>query len=59
MKILLFGNPNVGKSAVFSRLTGTQVIISNYGGTTVEFTKGSTKLRNGEIREVIDAPGTL
>ena len=58
MKILLFGNPNVGKSAVFSRLTGTQVIISNYGGTTVEFTKGSTKLRNGEIREVIDAPGT-
>ncbi len=58
MKILLFGNPNVGKSAVFSRLTGTQVIISNYGGTTVEFTQGSTVLRSGEIREVIDAPGT-
>lgn len=45
MRILLIGNPNVGKSAVFSRLTGTQVIISNYTGTTVEFTKGSTVLR--------------
>ena len=27
------GNPNVGKSAVFSRLTGVQAIISNYPGT--------------------------
>lgn len=58
MRILLIGNPNVGKSAVFSRLTGTQVIISNYSGTTVEFTKGSTVLRTGETREVIDVPGT-
>ena len=58
MRVLLIGNPNVGKSAVFSRLTGTQVIISNYSGTTVEFTKGSTVLRTGEIREVIDVPGT-
>jgi ferrous iron transport protein B len=58
VRILLIGNPNVGKSAVFSRLTGTQVIISNYSGTTVEFTKGSTVLRTGETREVIDVPGT-
>ncbi len=58
MRILLIGNPNVGKSAVFSRLTGTQVIISNYSGTTVEFTKGSTVLRTGETAEVIDVPGT-
>jgi ferrous iron transport protein B len=58
VRILLIGNPNVGKSAVFSRLTGTQVIISNYTGTTVEFTKGSTVLRTGETREVIDVPGT-
>ena len=58
MRILLIGNPNVGKSAVFSRLTGTHVIISNYSGTTVEFTKGSTILRTGETREVIDVPGT-
>ncbi|MBU4304035.1 MAG: 50S ribosome-binding GTPase, partial [Candidatus Omnitrophica bacterium] len=38
-KILLMGNPNVGKSAIFSRLTGAKVMISNYPGTTVEFTQ--------------------
>jgi len=51
------GNPNVGKSAVFSRLTGANVIVSNYPGTTVEFKKGTMKL--GERwAEVIDVPGT-
>ncbi|MEW6189685.1 MAG: ferrous iron transporter B [Actinomycetota bacterium] len=57
MRILLMGNPNVGKSVIFSRLTGTDVIASNYPGTTVEFTKGTMKL-NGERAEVIDVPGT-
>jgi ferrous iron transport protein B len=55
-RILLMGNPNVGKSVVFSRLTGTQVIVSNYPGTTVEFTQGRLKL-DGELAEVIDVPG--
>ena len=56
-KILLMGNPNVGKSAIFSRLTGAKVIISNYPGTTVEFTQGHMKV--GEERPmVIDVPGT-
>lgn len=55
-KILLLGNPNVGKSAVFSRLTGARVIISNYPGTTVEFMQGYMKI--GEERPiVIDVPG--
>ena len=40
-KILLVGNPNVGKSVVFSRLTGVHVVASNYSGTTVEYTKGN------------------
>lgn len=57
MKILLMGNPNVGKSAFFSRITGVGVITSNYPGTTVEFTKGYLKFR-GETAEVIDVPGT-
>lgn len=57
MKILLMGNPNVGKSVLFSRLTGTKVIASNYPGTTIEFTKGSSKVW-GEETEVIDVPGT-
>ena len=56
-RILLMGNPNVGKSAFFSRLTGVQVIVSNYPGTTVEFTKGYMLL-HGEKTEVIDVPGT-
>jgi len=56
MRILLVGNPNVGKSALFSRLTGTHIIASNYPGTTVGFTKGYLKL--GEERaELIDVPG--
>ncbi|MBL7157607.1 MAG: ferrous iron transporter B [Candidatus Omnitrophica bacterium] len=55
-KILLVGNPNVGKSAVFSRLTGAKVVISNYPGTTVEFTQGYTKI-NGIKPVIIDAPG--
>lgn len=55
--ILLMGNPNVGKSAIFSRLTGAKVIISNYPGTTVEFTQGQMKI-DGERPMVIDVPGT-
>jgi len=56
MKILLIGNPNVGKSVIFSRLTGVNVIASNYPGTTVGYTKGLMKL-GGEKVEVIDVPG--
>lgn len=56
-KILLIGNPNVGKSAIFSRLSGAKVIISNYPGTTVEFTQG--KMKVGEDRPmIIDVPGS-
>ncbi len=57
MKILLMGNPNVGKSVIFSRLTGVRVIASNYPGTTVSYTRGFMKL-GGEVFEVIDVPGT-
>ena len=56
MRILLVGNPNVGKSVLFSRLTGTQIIASNYPGTTVGFTKGYLKLGE-EQAELIDVPG--
>ncbi|MDH4299707.1 MAG: 50S ribosome-binding GTPase, partial [Dehalococcoidia bacterium] len=57
MHILLVGNPNVGKSALFSRLTGTHIITSNYPGTTVGFTKGDLQLGQ-EQAEVIDVPGS-
>jgi ferrous iron transport protein B len=56
-KILLMGNPNVGKSALFSRLTGVRAIVSNYPGTTISYTRGFMKLGE-EKAEVIDVPGT-
>ncbi|MEI6631040.1 MAG: ferrous iron transporter B [bacterium] len=55
-KIFLLGNPNVGKSVVFSRLTGVQVISSNYPGTTVGLAKGYLKIGEARI-EVVDLPG--
>ncbi|HNT97915.1 MAG TPA: FeoB small GTPase domain-containing protein [Elusimicrobiales bacterium] len=54
--VLLTGNPNVGKSVVFSRLTGLDVISSNYPGTTVEYTSGSTMLA-GHRFQLTDVPG--
>src|SRR6056297_2955067 len=57
MKVLLMGNPNVGKSVVFSRLTGTNVTSSNYAGTTVEFAEGYMKWKDENVK-IIDVPGT-
>ncbi len=51
--IVLVGNPNVGKSAIFGRLTGRYVTVANYPGTTVELTRGA--LPDGT--PVIDTPG--
>ncbi len=56
-KISLMGCPNVGKSVVFSRLTGVNVISSNYPGTTVDFTKGTTRIGSAKF-ELVDVPGT-
>ncbi len=55
--ILLVGQPNVGKSVLFSRLTGVRTIASNYPGTTVSYAMG--KIRSGGVNfTVVDAPGT-
>jgi ferrous iron transport protein B len=56
MRILLIGNPNVGKSVFFSRLTGVHIVSSNYPGTTVEFTRGFMYLEGKRV-EVVDVPG--
>ncbi|MBU0561490.1 MAG: ferrous iron transport protein B [Bacteroidetes bacterium] len=55
-KIILVGQPNVGKSVIFNALTGNYVNVSNYPGTTVEVAKGKMKT-GGEEFEIIDTPG--
>src|SRR4030042_4704317 len=55
-KVILIGNPNVGKSVIFNYLTGRHVTVSNYPGTTVEITTGSMTVRNKKI-QVVDTPG--
>lgn len=54
--VLLFGNPNVGKSVLFSRLTGVRTTVSNYPGTTISYTRGFTKVGEEKL-EVVDVPG--
>jgi ferrous iron transport protein B len=54
--VALVGSPNVGKSALFNRLTGRYVTVSNYPGTSVEVSRGSGRIR-GEAVEILDTPG--
>ena len=55
-KIALVGNPNVGKSVIFNRLTGQYVYVSNYPGTTVALARGAAQIE-GKAYEVVDTPG--
>jgi len=57
MRVTLVGQPNAGKSSLFTRMTGVGVIISNYAGTTVEFEE-ATVTRKGVNIHVHDLPGT-
>jgi ferrous iron transport protein B len=56
-QIALVGQPNVGKSVVFHRLTGRYVTVSNYPGTTVEITRG--RMKDQGAADLIDTPGIL
>jgi len=56
LKILLIGQPNVGKSTLLNSLVGPKVIVSNYPGTTVEVTKAK-KTFDGTKIEFEDTPG--
>ncbi|MCX7797347.1 MAG: ferrous iron transport protein B [Melioribacter sp.] len=51
-KVVLVGNPNVGKSCVFNYLSGMYVDVSNYPGTTISINKSTYK-----NYEIYDTPG--
>ncbi|MBR4227336.1 MAG: ferrous iron transporter B, partial [Candidatus Methanomethylophilaceae archaeon] len=57
MQVALIGQPNVGKSSLFTRLTGVGVISSNYPGTTVEFEESTVMVGDRTIN-FHDLPGT-
>ena len=52
----LAGNPNVGKTTVFNRLTGMRQHVGNWPGKTVERAEGHFKHGNYEF-DVVDLPG--
>lgn len=55
-KIILVGNPNVGKSVVFNTLTGSYTTVSNYPGTSVEVSRGRCQVATEDYL-VLDTPG--
>lgn len=55
--ITLVGNPNVGKTSLFNKLTGLRQKVGNYPGVTVEKREGTVE-KNGINYHIIDLPGT-
>lgn len=55
-KVLLVGQPNVGKSSLLNALVGPKVVVSNYPGTTVELTRAEKVFDDKKV-EFVDTPG--
>ncbi|MDB4470853.1 ferrous iron transport protein B [Deltaproteobacteria bacterium] len=55
-KVVLVGNPNVGKSVLFNVLTGAYTTVSNYPGTSVEVSRGQCEIDDIDY-EILDTPG--
>lgn len=56
-RIALVGMPNVGKTALFNKLTGSFQRVANFPGVTVEKKTGWISENGEKIIEVIDLPG--
>lgn len=57
VRVALGGNPNVGKTSIFNRLTGSNQHVGNWPGVTVDLMTG-TRLFKGVMMEFVDLPGT-
>lgn len=57
IRVALLGNPNTGKSTLFSALSGARQRVGNYPGVTVEKKIGRATFQ-GQTFEIIDLPGT-
>lgn len=55
--IALVGNPNIGKSSLFNRLTGLRQKVGNFSGVTVEKKMGSFRV-GSQLYNLTDLPGT-
>ena len=55
-KILLVGNPNVGKTSVFNRVTRSSEHVGNWHGVTVE-EKSKTITYKDKALKIVDLPG--
>lgn len=56
-KVLLMGNPNVGKSTVFNEITGSHQHTGNWSGKTVGVATGRFYYKFNEY-QLVDLPGT-
>jgi ferrous iron transport protein B len=57
IRVALIGNPNTGKSTLFTALAGVRQRVGNYPGVTVEKKTGRLH-HEGHIFELVDLPGT-
>ncbi len=56
-RIALVGMPNVGKTALFNKMTGSFQRVANFPGVTVEKKTGWVTEKGHKVLEVIDLPG--
>jgi ferrous iron transport protein B len=57
IRVALIGNPNTGKSTLFTALAGVRQRVGNYPGVTVEKKIGRLS-HDGHVFDLIDLPGT-
>lgn len=55
--VAMLGNPNVGKTSIFNRLTNLLAKTSNFPGTTIDRRIGKVELKRGRSITLVDLPG--